>query len=66
MSEKDEKKYACAALDEALRELRRPPAPRGVEFKIQTRSGTTHRARPTSTGGSSMTDSTKVTGGRQV
>lgn len=35
MSEQDEKKYPCATLDEALRELRRPPAPQAVKFKLQ-------------------------------
>ena len=39
MSEQDERKYPCSTLDEALRELRRPPAPRAVKFKIQTAVG---------------------------
>ena len=39
MSEQDERKYPCATLDEALRELRRPPAPQAVKFKIQNAVG---------------------------
>ena len=30
MPEQDERKYPCATLDEALPELRRPPAPEAV------------------------------------
>ena len=39
MSRKDEMTYPCASLNEALPELRRPPAPRAVKFKIQTAVG---------------------------
>ena len=39
MSEQDDRKYPCATLDEALRELRRPPAPQAVKFKIQNAVG---------------------------
>ena len=39
MSDKDERKYPCASLDEALPELRRPPAPQAVKFKIQNGVG---------------------------
>ena len=39
MPEQDERKYPCATLDEALRELRRPPAPQAVKFKIQNAVG---------------------------
>ena len=39
MSEQDERTYPCATLDEALRELRRPPAPQAVKFKIQNAVG---------------------------
>lgn len=39
MSEQDERTYPCATLDEALPELRRPPAPEAVKFKIQNAVG---------------------------
>ena len=35
----DEERYPCATLDEALPELRRPPAPGAVKFKIQHTAG---------------------------
>ena len=38
--------FPCASLDEALRQLRRPPTPEAVRFKIQTVAGEVAQVAP--------------------